>query len=260
MKDLHFGFWTDNVEVNGNNFVEAQEDYSNFILSKIPENTKTILDVGCGAGGLAAKLLNKGFSVDCVSPNPFLTQVALEVLGGRCTIFRCPFEEMETDKLYDILIFSESFQYVELPAAFLQSLKLLKQGGYLLICDYFKTDARGRGPIGGGHRLSGFYEAISEYPFEPVKNIDITEQTMPNLVLFDNFLNTVGLPIRKLIFYYMDNNRPLISRFLKWKYRGKIEKIDKKYLSAEINAEKYKKHNSYRLLLYRKKSCGALLD
>ena len=85
-------------------------------------------------------------------------------------------------------------------------------------------------------------------------DIDITEQTAPNLYLFNVMLNSVGLPIRKLIFYYLDNNRPLISKFLKWKFKRKIEKIDRRYFSDEINVEKYMKHNSYRLLLYRKKN------
>ena len=253
-EDLHFGYWTDDLEVNKNNIAKAQENHSNLIISHIPENTKTILDVGCGVGRLAAKLINKGFSVDCVSPSPMLTERALEILGDRSTIFKCLFEEMESDNLYDTLIFSESFQYVELSTALRQSLNFLKQGGHLLICDYFKTDARGKKPVGGGHRLSKFYHTISEYPFEPVMDIDITEQTAPNLYLFNVMLNSVGLPIRKLIFYYLDNNRHLISKFLKWKLKRKIEKIDRRYFSDEINAEKYMKHNSYRLLLYRKKN------
>lgn len=253
-EDLHFGYWTDDLEVNKNNIAKAQENYSNFIISHIPENTKTILDVGCGVGILAARLINKGFSVDCVSPSPMLTKRALEILGDQSTIFRCLFEEMESDNLYDTLVFSESLQYVELSTALRQSLNFLKQGGHLLICDYFKTDARGKKPIRGGHRLSKFYHTISGYPFEPIKDIDITEQTAPNLDLFNEMLNSVGLPIRKMIFYYLDNNRPLISKFLKWKFKGKIEKIDRRYFSDEINAEKYMKHNSYRLLLYRKKN------
>ncbi len=253
-EDLHFGYWTEDLEIDRNNFVKAQENHSHFIMSHIPENAKTILDVGCGVGALAAMLLDKGFSVDCVSPSPVLTERALEILGDRSTIYECLFEEMESDKLYDTVLFSESFQYVELSTALRQSLNFLKQGGHLLICDFFKTDAIGKGPIGGGHRLSGFYDAISEYPFEPVKDIDITEQTAPNLDLFNEMLNSVGLPMRKLIFYYLDNNRPLISKFLKWRYRRKIEKIDKRYFSGEINTENYKKHNSYRLLLYRRKS------
>ena len=114
------GFWTDDIEVNKNNFAKAQENHSNFIISHIPDNTKAILDVGCGAGGLAAKLLDKGFSVDCVSPSPLLTERALGILGERSTIFRCLFEELESDKLYDTLIFSESFQYIELSTALLQ--------------------------------------------------------------------------------------------------------------------------------------------
>jgi len=253
-EDLHFGYWTEELEVNRKNFARAQENHSNFIISHIPKNAKAILDVGCGAGTLAARLLNKGFSVDCVSPSPLLTEYALEILGNRTTIFECLFEEMESDRRYDTLIFSESFQYIELSTAFQQSLNFLKEGGHLLICDFFKTDAIGKGPIGGGHRLSRFYDAISQYPFDPVKDIDITEQTAPNLDLFNEMLNSVGLPIKRLIFYYLDNNRPLISKLFRWRYRGKIEKIDKRYFSGEINAENYKKHNSYRLLLYRKKS------
>jgi len=253
-EDLHFGCWTDDLVVNKNNFAKAQENHSNIIISHIPENTQTILDVGCGAGRLAAKLINKGFSVDCVSPSPMLSERVLELLGDRSTIFRCLFEEMESGKLYDALIFSESFQYVELSTALRQSLNFLKQGGHLIICDFFKTDAKGKKPIGGGHRLSRFYHTISEYPFEPVKDIDITEQTAPNLGLFNEMLNSVGLPIWKMIFYYLDSNRPLISKFLKWKFKRKIEKIDKRYFNGEINAENYMKHNSYRLMLYRKKS------
>ena len=252
-EDLHLGYWTDDLEVNKHNFAKAQENHSNFIISHIPEHTKTILDIGYGVGTLAGKLLNKGFNVDCVSPSPLLTERALEILGDRSTIFKCLFEEMESDKRYDTLLFSESFQYIELSTALRQSLNFLTQGGHLLICDFFKTDAKGRSPIGGGHRLNRFYNAISEYPFEPIKDIDITKQTTPNLDLFNAMLTSVGLPIRKLIFHYFDTNRPLISKFLKWKYKEKIEKIDKKYFSDEINAENYKKHNSYRLLLYRKR-------
>jgi 2-polyprenyl-3-methyl-5-hydroxy-6-metoxy-1,4-benzoquinol methylase len=252
-EDLHFGFWTEDLEIHRNNLRKAQENHSNFIISHMPRDTKAILDVGCGAGALAVKLLNKGFSVDCVSPSSMLTEHALRLLENRSTIFKCPFEELESDKRYDTLLFSESFQYIELSMAFRQSFNFLKQGGHLLICDFFKTDATGKGPIGGGHQLSRFYDAISQFPFELVEDIDITEETAPNLDLFNEMLNSVGLPIRDLVFHYLDNNRPIVSKLLRWKYSGKLEKIDKRYFSGKINAENYKKHNSYRLLLYRNK-------
>jgi len=41
---------------------------------------------------------------------------------------------------------------------------------------------------------------------------------------------------------------------LKWKYRKKLGKISKKFFGCEINAENFRKYDSYKLLLYRKES------
>lgn len=253
-EDLHYGYWTEGLELNKNNFAKAQSNHSNFIMSHIPENTKTILDVGCGVGTLAEKLIKKGFSVDCLCPNDALTKRVREKLGDQSNIFQCLFEDMKSGKTYDLVLFSESFQYVKLSKVLQQSSNFLKKGGHLLICDFFKKDSKGKSVLKGGHRLSKFYDAISAYPFEPVKNIDITEQTAPNLELADKALRSVGLPIWNLIFYYLDSNRPIISSFLKWKYKKKIEKVRRRYFGGEINAQNFKKHHSYRLLLYRKES------
>ena len=44
----------------------------------------------------------------------------------------------------------------------------------------------------------------------------------------------------------------LLSRVVQWKYRKKIEKMDRKYFSGARSAENFKVFKSYRLLLYRK--------
>ena len=43
--------------MNAANLPKAQENHSNFIISHIPEGIETILDVGCGTGGLASELI-----------------------------------------------------------------------------------------------------------------------------------------------------------------------------------------------------------
>ncbi|TLY15423.1 MAG: methyltransferase domain-containing protein [Nitrospirae bacterium] len=97
MDDLHYGFWTENLSVELQNLPKAQAQYTDFLLSHIPEGVETILDVGCGAGNTARKLLDRGYRVDCVSPNPFLSRWARENLGERANFFECRFEDLDTD-------------------------------------------------------------------------------------------------------------------------------------------------------------------
>lgn len=249
---LHYGYWTSDLTVDIFNLSKAQENYSNFIISHIPEGNQTILDVGCGTGKFALKLINMGYQVDCVSPSALLTKYARELLGNKSHIFECCYEQLQTENRYDVVLFSESFQYVDLEKALQNSLKFLNDGGYLLICDFFKTEAKGKSALGGGHKLIKFYDLISQYPFKPVKDIDITKETAPNLEIAKNVLTNVGLPIRNLVFHLLNNNYPLLSKFLQWKYRKKIKKIDRKYFSGTRNAENFAIFKSYRLFLYKK--------
>ena len=54
---LHYGYWTKDLEVDIMNVRIAQENYANFLISHIPESGKKILDVGCGTGQIAKKLI-----------------------------------------------------------------------------------------------------------------------------------------------------------------------------------------------------------
>ena len=63
-------------------------------MEHIPAGVHTILDVGCGAGNTARKLLERGYQVDCVSPNGVLSGVARTVLAGRATLFESRFQDV----------------------------------------------------------------------------------------------------------------------------------------------------------------------
>lgn len=250
--DLHYGYWTPDLKLEIQNIVHAQENHSNFIISNIPEGVKTILDVGCGAGALAKRLLAKGYQVDCVSPSMLLTREAKKLTGGKAHIFESTYEGVETDKQYDLVIFSESYQYINLQKSLTQTARFLKDGGHMLICDFFETDAKGESALGGGHKLAEFYETIKKYPFKNLKDIDITKFTSPNLVLIDQILKQMGLPIWELIHEMLSNNHPTIYKLLTWKYKKKIDKINRKYFSGARNGENFEIFKSYRLMLYKK--------
>jgi hypothetical protein len=190
--------------------------------------------------------------VDCVSPSPFLSNQARELLGSTSRIYECSYEDLQTEIRYDLILFAESFQYINPEQAIKQTLAFLNQGGYLLICDIFKKDIPGDSALPGGHPLTMFYDIVSECPLEPVKDLDITEQTAPTLDILNDALKQVIEPSANLAQRLLDNRYPFMSKFLKWLYRKKIKKINKKYFSGEKTGENFKKFKSYRLLLYRK--------
>ena len=50
---------------------------------------------------------------------------------------------------------------------------------------------------------------------------------------------------------YMLSNYPKVTRFLMWKFKGRLDKINRRYLRGDVNGESFKKFKTYRLLLYK---------
>lgn len=252
MEDLHYGFWSENLAIEPQNLAKAQTQYTEFLLSHIPEGVETILDVGCGTGNTARNLLDCGYRVDCVSPNSFLTEKARDILGSRVTFFECRFEDLQTDKRYDLLLFSESFLFMHPEAALSKSIELLKEGGHMLLSDLFKIVPDGKTAIGGGQHLSVFYETISRFPFHQLKDIDITSRIAPTFTLIDNAYTQAIKPAYDLIIARLRTRHPWAMRLLWWKFRATIQKYENKHFSGQRTAETFARIKSYRVFLYRK--------
>lgn len=249
---LHYGYWTNGLEVNIENLHIAQENHANFLISHIPDRVRSILDVGCGTGQLAKTLIDIGYQVDCVSPSHFLAEQARELLGNKSHIFECLYEQLQTGNLYDVILFSESFQYIGIEEALKKTVGVLNRDGYMLICDFFKKDSPWKSIMSGGHPLKMFYDIVSKYPLRLIKDLDITEETAPTLDIVDDAFKKAVHPAVILAQQLLDNRYPFMSKFLKWMYRKKINKINKTYFNGEKTGENFKKFESYRLLLFKK--------
>ena len=249
---LHYGYWTKDLEVDITNVRIAQENYANFLISHIPEGSKRILDVGCGSGQTAKKLIVMGYKVDCVSPSHFLAGQARELLGSSSHIFECFYEQLQTETRYDVILFSESFQYIDIEEGIRKTVSFLNSDGYMLICDLFRKNTLDKSNISGGHPLEMFHNIVSEYPLRLIKDVDITEETAPNIdVVSDTFKKAVH-PTVILTQQLLENSYPFASKVVKWVYRKKISKINKKYFNDEKTGANFKKFKSYRLLLFKK--------
>jgi len=256
LEHLHYGYWTKDLEVDLANLRAAQENYVDFLVSNIPAGVNSILDVGCGMGQTAKRFADAGYRVDCVSPSSVLAQQTQALLGQESKVFECYYEQLQTERRYDLVLFSESFQYIDPEEAIKKTLALLKDSGYLLICDIFKKNTRQKSPISGGHYLTSVLEIISKYPLGLVNNLDITEETAANIEIEGRVLKEVVEPAAKLLVELLDSRYPLMFKIIKWKYKRKIEKLHQKYFSGQQTADNFKKFKSYRLLLFTKAATG----
>jgi SAM-dependent methyltransferase len=234
------------------NLPAAQTAHSDYLLSKIPAGVKTILDVGCGTGHVAQLLLQRGYEVECVSPAPLLTDVARKRLGPDVTIYPTTLEALETAKTYDLILFSESFQYISPDDSLPRALGLLEPDGHVLLCDFFARETDGDSALSGGHPLAPFYTTLASYPFQLKFDEDITAQTAPNLQVIDDMLRDYFIPVWETLGYYFRSNRPWLVRLLRPFLRKRIEKLEFKYFSRSRTAEAFIRHKSYRCMLLGK--------
>ena len=83
------------------------------------KETITILDVGCGMGGLSELIHKKGFNIESLTPN----KNQIDFINSNykyLTTHNCKFEDFRSDKRYGTVINSESIQYISLNDAFKQ--------------------------------------------------------------------------------------------------------------------------------------------
>jgi len=199
-ENLHYGIWTD-LDVTAGNLGQAQSVYTDKLFSYLPTGSLRILDVGGGAGETARKLIALGHQVDIVVPSPFLAERCRANAPG-ATVHLCKFEDFETDKEFDLCLFSESFQYIAYKTAIERARKYVKSDGNILIADCFritsadKTDKTRR--VGGGHSITEFQSYLDASGIMIASHEDITAAVAPSIDLEQELFNVFGHAIKRV--------------------------------------------------------------
>ena len=251
MQDLHYGYWTPDLALTPQNLPLAQARYTDELMRDIPAEVRSVLDVGCGAGNTARKLLDRGLHVDCVSPNAYLTAEARKVLGSRARVFESKFEDVKLDRTYDLILFSESFLFMKAEQALARAEEALRPGGYILISDIFKIPAEGASPIGGGQSFPRYQALMAASRFELLKDTDITPQIAPTFDLLNRAYAEAIRPAYDLIWARTEANHPWLMKLVRWKWRKKIQRTEEKHFSGKRDGAHFQRHKSYRRMLYR---------
>ena len=253
MEDLHYGFWPGGLAVTPLNLPTAQARYTEELIGDIPQGVRSILDVGCGAGKTAEVLLDRGYSVEGVSPNAWLTAEARRRLGARAVVHQSRFEELTVSGPYDLLLFSESLLFMGAPRALARAAALTEPGGYLLVADVFRRTGSGKGPIGGGQDWSRFEAVMAQSPFDLVRETDITAFIAPTFDLVNRGSLEMIRPAYDLIMARLTARHPWLMRIARWRFRKSLARYQGKHFSGQRDGAHFARHKSYRRLLYRRR-------
>lgn len=242
---MHFGYWLPEDTFNFANLLTAQQRYTDKLFAMIPNDVKCILDVGCGTGKMAAELLAKGYQVDVVCPPSIMGDIANKRLSDRANMYPSRFEEFSCDKKYDMIFFSESFQFIKLDHVLQQCQHYSNR--YVLIADVFKEPCEGKPRIGGGHARQDFEQEYQKLGFTKIADDDVTEFIAPNFDLERDALDNFVRPMCDVIKRMSESSFWLrMGLFLK---RKKLAKLQQKYMDNPRNGDTFKQCKSYRMIL-----------
>jgi 2-polyprenyl-3-methyl-5-hydroxy-6-metoxy-1,4-benzoquinol methylase len=251
LEHLHYGYFKDGLEASVSNLKKAQDNYEELLISNIPEGTKSILDVGCGAGRTAMNMTLKGYSVDCVSPNQRLTDYARKLTGDKVGYYPCKLQDLKSDVKYDLILFSESLQYVPVDKGIPLALQFLRPGGYIMVSDFFRNDPEFKSKLGGGHRYDKWLKWRATFPVKTIIEKDITAETSPTVDIFNQFTQEVIKPSWESVWALGEDRFPLIIKIAKRLYRKKIYEMEQKHFTGQRSGENFRKYKKYMFYLFQ---------
>lgn len=242
---LSYGLWNDDpMTLDG--LKAAQARYAETLCNWVPIGTQRILDVGCGTGETARLLTERGFEVEGLAPDPYLGEVFADRTGLPFHLVR--FERFHPDRPFDLILMSESAQYVMLDQLFRWVMRE-SPGAQLLISDYF-TVVPAEGPMGeSGHPLDEFEDEARLWVFDEVRREDITDAVAPTLELSKLWLDRYVVPSAGLLEETLARRNQLLFTVGRRLIGGRLRRWKR---SIElVESEEFCRQKRYLRLLYK---------
>jgi len=250
---LHYGYWEPlplaSEELTIQRLRKAQQAYATKLLSFIPPTTQTILDVGCGVGGNASYLLAQGFSVEGLAPDAFQQEQFLQQTQGLAPFHLTTFENFRATHPYDLILLSESSQYIAARDIAQGAAQLLNAGGYLLIADMMRSNAQYTQGIFSNCCLIGELEtALTQAGFVPLTREDISAQIVPTIDLCVQNFQRFGLSTLHYLGDLLVIAVPPLYKLLRWIYGRYLESLIREGLEAR---RIFEEHLCYQIQLWQ---------
>ncbi|HLE84441.1 MAG TPA: methyltransferase domain-containing protein [Thermoanaerobaculia bacterium] len=242
---LHYGLWNgEPLSLAG--LKGAQDRFARHLCDWVPSETRTILDVGCGTGSTAVLLAARGFEVEGLSPDPSHERLFTRRVGTPFHLVR--FQEFRPPRAYDLVLMSESAQYIWLDRFFPAVLEAAP-GGRLLVADYF-TVRECAGPIArSGHRLEPFLDEAERSGLVLERREDVTDRVLPTLNLARSWLESYVEPCLRIAGEAVSAKRPRLAAVGRRLLRGRLAQLEE--LRQLVDGAAFRAHKRYLMLLFR---------
>jgi hypothetical protein len=89
-----------------------------------------------------------------------------------------------------------------------------------------------------------------------VRDTDITSEIAPTFDLLNRAYDEAVRPAYDLILAKLQASNPWVMRLVLWKFRKKIARYEEKHFSGRRDGAHFRKHKSYRRMLYRLRPAG----
>lgn len=246
LEHLHYGIWQEGDELTLANLKKAQKNYEDLFIENIPEGVKTTLEAGCGTGVMWERMLSLGLDAEALSPD--VNQMNMLTKKFKAPFHFCRFEDFEPEKRYDMVLMSESAQYVPLDQLFDNVSSTLRPMGYWMLCDYFTRD-NVSGVLGkSGHNYNEFLQRAKDKGFELIKERDITLESSRTLDLAMNLVGRAKIGFDILTEKFRKDHS-LISGIVHRLLRKKIRKMDEGL--ELLDSEKFRANKKYVFMLFQ---------
>lgn len=248
LEHLHYGMWVRDEELTLANLKAAQARYQQAIIDLLPPPPARILDVGCGTGELSKALKAIGYEVEGLSPD--INHVASYADKVGQPFHHCVFEDFAPQRPYDVVIMSESCQYIKLDKLFPVLDAAMTQAAVWIVVDYFVKDGVAGVMAKSGHTYTMFQRAVANSHLTMDYDRDITEAVLPTLDFAANLVARGELAL-SMLKQRIDQRSFVMSKIVNlilWLARKELSKLEQSRIL--IDSAAFKEAKTYRLMRF----------